>query len=103
MPKIDVVDVMRKAPGRCLVCSTTPMEDGKPKRAIDLNTDVDWGDNAYLCDECVDVICDLWGRVDEQTYSELKSKHEELKLRHRTLRRRFKELEARIKTIVKGR
>ena len=103
MPQIDLVRVMTKPPGRCGICNTTPMENGKPLPAIDTNVDVDWGNNLYICAECINVIADLAGRVDEADHQELVSKHDELKLSHKTLRRRFKEQEEQMEKILKGR
>ena len=90
MPQIDVVPVMKKAPGRCVCCNTTPTDAyGEPAKAIDLNVDVDWGNNAYLCTECVNVICDLWGRVDEDTHEAMKQDFEDLRSRHTRLQKRY--------------
>lgn len=102
MPKIDVVPVMTKAPGKCVCCHTTPTENGRPKKAIDLNVDVDWGDNAYLCDECVEVICDLWGRVTVEEFEKAKKELEDLTVSHRKLQRRYSKLRDRAKRIVSG-
>ena len=102
MPKIDVVPVMNKAPGKCVCCHTTPMENGRPKKAIDLNVDVDWGDNAYLCDECVEVICDLWGRVSLYEHEKVLKELKELTVSHRKLQTRYTKLRDRAKKIVAG-
>lgn len=103
MPQIDLVDVMKKPPGRCGICNTTPMQNGRPTEAIDCNVDVDWGNNFYICSECASVIADLLGRVDEADHQELKTRHEDLKASHKTLRRRFKEQERQLETITQGR
>src|SRR5690606_30614845 len=103
MPQIDLVSVMKKAPGRCGICNTTPMENGQPVKAIDTNVDVDWGNNFYICIECANVIADLLGRVDEADHTDLVIKHKDLLMSHRTLRRRFKEQEDKLTTILRGR
>lgn len=103
MPQIDVVPVMKKAPGRCVCCNTTPLgPDNEPAPAIDLNVDVDWGNNAYLCVECVNVICDLWGRVDEDTHNQLLKENKQLGKDHARLRERFKEQREDLKKLVEG-
>jgi hypothetical protein len=103
MPQIDLVVVMKKPPGRCGICNTTPMVNGRPAEALDTNVDVDWGNNFYICKECGNVIADLLGRVDEGDFEELKDKHGQLLESHKTLRRRFKEQEEKMETIIKGR
>ena len=103
MPQIDMVRVMTKPPGRCGICNTTPMEDGKPLPAIDTNVDVDWGNNLYICSECINVIADLAGRVDEADHDNLVTAHEDLKASHKTLRRRFKEQEREMEIMLEGR
>jgi hypothetical protein len=91
MPNIERVEVMTKQPGRCVCCGTSPTEAGNPLPAIDLNVDVDWGNNAYLCTECVDVICDLWGRVSREKYQEVLRGYKKLRGDHQRLRRRYLE------------
>jgi hypothetical protein len=103
MPKIDLVPVMKKAPGRCAICNTTPMENGKPKPAIDANVDVDWGNNLYVCDECVRVMAELMGFKDPKDVAELQGKLTDLEARHSRLRRRFKKQESRLERILEGR
>lgn len=91
MPQIEIVEVMKKQPARCFVCHLTPSENGVPLKAIDLGTDHDWGQWTYLCSECVNVICDLWGRVEEDVHDAVVQQFEDLKDRHERLRARFKE------------
>jgi hypothetical protein len=78
------------------------MENGKPKKAIDLNVDVDWGDNAYLCDECIEVICDLWGRVTVEDHEKVKRELKELTISHRKLQERYDRLHDRAKQVIRG-
>jgi hypothetical protein len=104
MPQIDLVPVMRKAPAQCFVCHTTPNgPDGKPLPAIDLNTDYDWGQFAYLCNECVRVIGELAGFVTPEEHEELIAKHADLVRRHKNLRKRYTTLSDRTQKIVSGR
>lgn len=104
MPQIDLVPNMKKAPGKCVCCNTTPTDPhtGNPKPAIDLNVDVDWGNNAYLCEECVNVICDLWGRVDEDTHDRLRKDYEDLRNRHTRLQKRYTTKEEDLKKVEAG-
>lgn len=103
MPKIDLVEVMRKAPGRCGICNTTPNDtEGRPLPAIDTNVDVDWGNNLYICDECADVICDLKGRVDKDTHDKLQCAYEELEKAQSRLRDKYKTLETRFQAVIAG-
>lgn len=103
MPNIELVDNMRKAPAQCFCCHTTPTENGKQLKAIDLGTDHDWGQWTYLCSECVTVICELWGWVPEEVHDRLKAEHQDLKDRHKRLRTRYISLRDRTKKIVAGR
>lgn len=102
MPKIDLVPVMRKAPGRCGICNTTPMENGEPKPAIDTNVDVDWGNNLYICDECVRVIGELMGWTPPEVYAKLMESYADLESRHEKLRSKFKELRGRLDAVIAG-
>lgn len=102
MPKIDLVPVMRKAPGQCGICHTTPTENGKPKLAIDTNVDVNWGDNLYVCDECLSVIAGLMGWITPEEYEQMQRDYNELEKAHERLRRRFKKQEAELKALAKG-
>lgn len=90
MPHIDLVDNMRKAPGKCLACNTTPNENGKPLPAIDLNVDVDWGNNAYICAECGGIIADLLGRPSAEEFEALKREYDQLTKDHTKLSTRHK-------------
>ncbi len=103
MPQIDVVPNMKKAPGKCVCCNTTPMgPDGQPLPAIDLNVDVDWGNNAYLCSECTGIICELWGWVSEETHDETLRELKQLQGDHKRLRERFKEQGEDLKKVTEG-
>lgn len=102
MPKIDLVPVMRKAPGRCGICNTTPMENGEPKPAIDTNVDVDWGNNLYICDECVRVIGELMGWVTPEEHAKLREDYNDLEKRHTKLREQFESQRDTLERIVSG-
>lgn len=102
MPQIDLVPNMRKAPGRCGICNTTPMEDGKPRPAIDTNVDVDWGNNLYICDECTDVIAGLLDWITPEEYAQMKAALNQLKGDHKRLRKKFKERGEDLKALAEG-
>jgi len=61
---MELVPAMVKQPGVCFICGTTPYDGKKAKEAIDLNRDYDWGNNAYICDECGHLIATLLGYPD---------------------------------------
>lgn len=103
MPKIDLVEMMRKPPGRCGICNTTPMTEGKPREAIDTNVDVDWGNNFYICDECAGVIADLIDRVPQEEHANLRAKHHQLEKDHENLRSKYRNLAGTAKKVVEGR
>lgn len=103
MPKIDLVDVMKKPPGQCGICNTSPSGvDGKLLKAIDTNVDVDWGNNLYICSECVNVISDLFDRVTTEEHQRVVNELKDLTARHRRLRRRYKDLEERAGKMASG-
>lgn len=103
MPQIDIAANMNKPPGRCGICNTTPNDlDGSPKPAIDTHVDVDWGNNLYICAECVDVICELSGRVTEETHQRVKSSLKQLKRDHENLRNKFQKQSADLKKLAEG-
>lgn len=103
MAKIDLVDVMMKPPGKCLCCNLTPHdEEGKPKRAIDLNVDVDWGNNGYICEECATVIAQLIDFISPDEYRDLKYDYKALKKDHAALRKAYTSLETDKKAVREG-
>lgn len=103
MPQIDRVPNMRKAPGRCGICNTTPNDvSGQPLPAIDTNVDVDWGNNFYICDECVRVIGELMGWVSPEDHEKLRSDFGQLRDDHRRLRKKFKERGEDLSALAKG-
>jgi hypothetical protein len=80
-----IVRSMTKQPGHCFVCGTTPTENGLPKPSVDLNLDYDWGNNAYICIECANLIATL---IDRPTPEEITKTAKE----NTTLKRKNKEL-----------
>lgn len=93
---IQKVDQMTQAPVQCVACGGNPMFDGKAQSAIDLGTDINYGDHAYLCIECAGVVADLMGRVPEEEHKALQHEYQkserELAITSRKLRTANKKL-----------
>ena len=91
-----LVPVMEKQPGVCFICGCTPYKGSKPKRAIDLERDYDWGNNAYICSECGHLIATLLGYKDLTTLHKLEAKvesqKEEIKQQKEQLEKQEKQL-----------
>lgn len=63
------VPQMDQLPVQCVACGGNPVdEEGDPQWAIDLGTDINYGDHAYLCCECATVVAGLCGWVAPETY-----------------------------------
>lgn len=77
MPMV-AVDVMTKAPSRCMACREGTNDEG-PKPAIDLNIDYDFGSNGYICEECGHLIATLLGYIDLDKVKKLTRKVREQK------------------------
>lgn len=74
MGDIKRVDVMTENPGICFNCGCSS-EDGKPLGAVTFDgVDINWGDTPYLCENCVNVMADLFDRPSAEDFKELKTK-----------------------------
>lgn len=91
-------------PNYCMACRGVPLslEDGSPLPAIDLNTDINWGENAYICWECAEIIGDLVGRVKRADYDELKQSHETTLEDFHGLEDAYNELKEKVAKMVNG-
>lgn len=60
-------------PATCLICSTTPTDvEGRILPMIDTEIDVNWGDNLYICSECLGIMAELSGWVEPGEIEALK-------------------------------
>lgn len=86
-----VKPTMENSPGVCTLCACTPTEvDGDQKPCIHAEgVDVNWGDDVYICAECVEVICDLWDRPSEEQVSKVRS---EIKFLRKQVKRKDQEI-----------
>jgi hypothetical protein len=102
---MELVEAMSKQPGICLVCGGNPPDPIDSRRqmpAIDLDVDVNWGDNAYLCNECASLVSDLIGRPKVDVYMKVKKKVEELREENEALTAENEQLNSRLHRIVEG-
>jgi hypothetical protein len=77
---------MTMQPGHCFVCGLTPVDDhGNVKPAIDLERDYDWGDNAYLCLECANLIATLIDRPSPEEITKVTKERDKLKRQNKEL------------------
>jgi hypothetical protein len=62
-----LVERMLMAPCTCFHCGAGHVADesGEVGPFLDLQRDINWGDNAYLCQRCCDEIAALWGYIAE--------------------------------------
>lgn len=70
-----LVETMVQPPNQCLVCGKGNTPDGRTGKVgpfLDLGIDYNWGDSAYLCDECVGKAAVHFGWISPDTHTELK-------------------------------
>lgn len=107
MTPIELVTTLDKEPASCGVCGTVPCTaDGDPKPMIDTHVDVNWGENLYICEECIGVIAGLYGYQTEEEHiaelNRLKRDHEEHLKSYEELKGELKKERKRNKAIEKG-
>lgn len=101
---IQLVKRMTESPAQCLACGGNPMDvSGRAQKAVDLGVDVNWGDNAYLCWECVNLIADMIGRPDEGTVEKAQERIKFLDTRNKKMAAEMAEQEKLLKRIKDGR
>ena len=100
---MEVVPIMEKQPGYCTLCGGCPQDDEGPLPVIDTHSEVNWGDNLYVCSECGGIIAGLLGYEMPEVVAEAKSALIAEKKAHQKTMAKLERLEDRVKTIVAGR
>jgi hypothetical protein len=95
---------MPDLPGCCAVCGSNPVDlEGNQQQALWAEgVDIDWGNNLYLCWECVDIIADLGGRATKVGFDELQAKYDALLEAHAELEKEHEELQETVEVIKAG-
>lgn len=99
---MELVEAMTKQPATCFICNCTPFKGKKPRKAIDLNRDYDWGNNAYICAECGHLIATLLGYKSLDKLRKLEDKVEKLKAEKEELTTKTEEQEKLLSRIRDG-
>lgn len=98
-----LVDKMDQQPGTCVACGGNPIDiDGNPQTAVDLEVDVNWGDQAYLCNECINLIADLIERPKKEKIQKIVDQNKFLNRRNKELAAELEKKENLIKRIKDG-
>lgn len=103
--RLERVTGMGLTPHACVLCAGNPVDEltGKQKDAVFApGVDVNWGNSVYICEECVDVIAELFGRVSEEDHSLLLVKHADLAAEFEKLQATNERLENLLKKAVEG-
>ena len=81
------VQGMEGQPQCCVACGGNPADfEGNQQQALWAEgVDIDWGNNLYLCWECVQVIADLGGRATKEGFDKLDAQLNELQERYEAL------------------
>lgn len=79
--QLEVVTGMELPPQACVLCSNNPVDEntGEQQPAIFApGVDIDWGSSVYICASCVNIMADLFDRVDHDTHKKVVEKLETL-------------------------
>lgn len=92
--------------GDCILCMCRPTTEGRTKRVLPMFTaigvDVNWGENANICQVCAGVMADLLGRPPEEEVQKLHEKYERLVEQHESLQEEHTEQDELITRIREG-
>lgn len=86
----------------CLACGQTPVVDGEIQDGIDLETDINWGENAELCINCASLIADLIDRVSVEEHAAVQKELRSMSKDYQRLSKRHIRLKNQVKAIEKG-
>lgn len=92
----------------CILCNNVPHDDTKENRPIlemfhSVGVDVNWGEDANVCQICARVMAEQLGMVEPGAYDKLMTRHNSLKERYAELQDKFDDQKERIKAILAGR
>ena len=101
---LELVDRMDQMPGHCMLCNSQPAEaDGKPKPAVfAAGVDVNWGDAAYVCEECGVVIGKLFGMITPEKAEELETRNSFLEKQNKKLQKKLDKITAKARALIEG-
>lgn len=98
-----LVDQMTENPGHCVACGGNPIDiDGNPQIAVDLDVDVNWGDSAYLCVECINLIADLIERPSKKKIQKIVDQNKFLSRRNKEIAKELEDAQKLIARIKDG-
>lgn len=98
------VSSMTNQPGCCLVCGGNPTDvEGNQQPSLHAEgIDVNWGDDLYLCWECVNLIADLIWRVPREDFDKMSQDLWDTEKELDELKKDHKKLQAQMLRIVDG-
>lgn len=84
-------------------CGGAPQDsEGNRKPMVDLEVDINWGDGAYLCGTCTNLIADLIGRPPTEAYEKTLSDYHGLEKKHKVLEKRATAQTERVRSMIEG-
>src|SRR5262245_16594460 len=91
----------------CLLCNCTPMSEGPTKQPLPMfhaeGVDVNWGEDALICQICVGVMADMLGRPSIDMHAQLIDERDDLQLQLEEVTGKFSDQSERINKILEGR
>lgn len=79
---LELVKGMPLIPHACMLCSNNPVDEingGQQEAVFAPGVDYDWGNSAYICKSCGELIADLFGRVPLEEHTSLMGEYRDLK------------------------
>lgn len=103
---LEVVTGMELTPQSCVLCANNPVDDvtGEQQPAIFApGVDVNWGDSVYICASCVNIMADLFGRVDEEKHELVVGERDALEARYERTKTELDRAKALLERVADGR
>lgn len=91
----------------CILCNCTPLdEDEEIRKPLQMfhavGVDVNWGEDANICQNCASVMADMLGRISEVDSARLKKKLSQVEEELNEVAAKYDEQSARITKILEG-
>lgn len=100
---IEMVPAMDQQPACCLLCNQTPTRNGKPLPSATVRgLDVNWGDSVFICWNCINIMADLVGRVDQDKAKKSAERNKFLEKRLTQVSKELSDAEDRIERMLDG-
>jgi hypothetical protein len=96
--ELRLVHGMPCSPHVCIACQQRSTEDN----CVDLGTEFDWGEQAYLCPSCARVIGELQGLMDPKHNKKLEKKVKDQKAQIEALTEERDTAQSRIDRMIDG-